>query len=350
MAGDRSSSASNGDPRSLAHQINVAIASSHTKINRLILDRMPRAVPPHTSNPSAYITGLIHIGAVYIAFESLWQSILGIHSDIAPVPYVFPFSADPCQHDETPQITERTRQILEEAYWPNMVRVDRIKADIRAMTGWPAHVIDEQIRSAGTSGRLGKFTLHVRDSVLAKPHLLLAYAYSLYLALLSGGSYIRAELLCLKPQFWHETPTPIRPHMVGCRPQHASSAGRERLSTFEDNSSIKIPLDFLDFDPPLGEHPRQQCKELKAEFKTRFARAEQLLAGPERQDIVEESAAIFHHLEGVVGQLDAIFGTSQAQGFGGQKASHAPTYSTRVSNIGSRLRDSIAIAKVRLLG
>lgn len=354
---DSSSPPSEGDSTSLAHQINVAIASSHTKINRLILDRMPRAVPPQTDNPSTYITGLLHIGAVYIAFESLWQNILGIHSDIAPIPYTYPFSGDPSQHDGTPQITERTRHILEKAYWSALLRAARIKADIRSMTGWPDHIIDEQIRSVGTSGRLGKLTLHIRDSVNAKPHLLLAYAYCLYLALLSGGSYIRTELMYLKSEFWQETPTPIMPNMVECKPKsslkepkHQSTADYDANShgLARHDSTIKVPLEFLDFDPPLGENPRQQTKELKAEFKTRFADAEQSLAEPERKDIIKESVAIFHNLEGVVGQLDKLCGTSQGKGHV-QRVLHAPNHSPRGASLGFRLRDSIAIAKGRLL-
>lgn len=357
MADSSESSSSQGAPESLAHQINVAIASSHTKINRLILERMPKAVPPQADNPSTYITGLLHIGAVYIAFESLWQDILGIHSEIAPIPYVFPFSNDPSQHEDTPQITERTRHVLEDAYWPNLVRAPRIKADIKAMTGWPDHVIDEQIRSAGTSGRLGKFTLHIRDSVSAKPHLLLAYAYCLYLALLSGGSYIRTELLYLKSDFWHRTPTPVRPNMVQCKPDRSFEKPR-RHSAVEcdsvshglarDDQSLKIPLEFLDFDPPLGENARQQSKDLKAEFKRRFAQAEQLLAEPERTDIVKESAAIFQNLEGVVGQLDRMCGTSQGQDHM-PTSPHSPLRSSGGMGMGFRLRDSIAIAKGRLL-
>lgn len=356
MATSESSPSSEADARSLAHQINTAIASSHTKINRLILDRMPKAVPPQTDNPSTYITGLLHIGAVYVAFESLWQNLLGVHSEIAPIPYSFPFSNHPNRQDETPQITERLRRVLEEAYWPNLLRAPRIKADVQAMTGWPDHVYDEQLRSAGTSGRLGKFTLHIRDSVNAKPHLLLAYAYCLYLALLSGGSYIRTELTFLNEDFWTSLPTPIKPNMVECRQdkvkprRHSSSGHITRHSKLAPHdSSLELPLDFLNFDPPLGENHRQQTKVLKADFKQRFAEAEQLLADPERQDIVKESTAVFHHLEGVVVQLDKIIGTDT-------DAQPLKTHAQRVLNplsrpggIGFRLRDSIAIAKGRLL-
>lgn len=358
-----------GEPRSLAYSINTAIASSHTKINRLILDRMPHAVPPRADNPSTYITGLLHIGAVYIAFESLWQNIIGVRTETAPLPYTYPFGNDTVTSSpgldhgpEPPQVTERHRQILETAYWPNMLRAARVKADIRTMTGWPAHVVDEQLRSAGTTGELGAFLAHIKEAVDGRPHLLLAYAYSLYLALLSGGSYIRTELMYLRAEFWLAVPDPVMPGMVPCTRE--PGRGPEKLgrhSTFDEcdsgshelageDPSITLPLSFLDFDTPLGhENPRQRAKDLKAEFKRRFTDAEQALTEPERRDVIAESVTIFEHLELVVGQLDNIC----ADGADLTRQENSTRNSTKTgpppAGIGSRLRDSIAIAKGRLL-
>ncbi|KAL1856368.1 hypothetical protein Daus18300_010740 [Diaporthe australafricana] len=357
-----------GEQRSLAHSINTAILSSHIKINRLILDRMPHAVPPQTDNPSTYISGLLHIGAIYIAFESLWQNLLGIHTEIAPIPYAYPFSnnSNPDHEHGTPpaEITERTRHILEAAYWPNLLRADRVKADIRTMTGWPAHVIDEQLRAVGTTGALGTFLAYIEETIDSRPHLLLAYAYSLYLALLSGGSYIRAELMYLRAGFWLTVPEPIRPGMVPCTREYSEPESSGRQSTFEHDSklaaedeSITLPLSFFDFDPPLGrENPRQQAKDLKAEFKRRFAHAEQVLSDSEKLDIIAESVAVFEHLEAVVEQLDEVCGGGADAALPGRRRRHAgkevsPSSQPhpQAAGIASRLRDSIAIAKGRLL-
>ncbi|KAK7735669.1 hypothetical protein SLS53_007410 [Cytospora paraplurivora] len=316
---------------------------------------MPRAVSPQTDNPSTYITGLLHFGAVYIAFESLWQSILGIHTEIAPIPYTYPFSNSSSHRDETPQITERTRHILETMYWPNMLRYSRIKTDIQTMTGWPQHVVNEQIRLVGTSGRLAKFLAHVQEVVNLKPHVLLAYAYSLYLALLSGGTYIRTELMYLKADFWNAPPTPIKPNMVLCNREHGEPQMPNRHETLDamnqhrDDSSFKAPLEFLDFDTPLGENSRQQTKDLKAEFKKRFTDAEEALTELERKDIIKESVAIFQHLDGVVGQLDRICGTPQAKGHVARALNPPSQSHPRMATFGFRFRDSIAIAKERLM-
>lgn len=346
-----------GDAKSLAHQINTAITSSHTKINRLILDRMPKAVPPQADNPSKYITGLLHFGAAYIAFESLWQNIIGIHSEIAPIPYTYPFAGQANHDDKAPQVTERMRHILEVAYWPTMLRAARIKADIHTMTGWSAHVIDEQIKSVGTSGRLGKTLLHTQEAVNAKPHLLLAYAYCLYLALLSGGSYIRTELMYIGSDFWQATPSPVKPNMIECQKCRSPDESTRHDSSGTDNMVIglasdslpsKLPLEFLDFDPPLGDNPRQHTRELKTEFKRRFAEAARDLTEPERKDIVKEAVNIFQNMEGVITQLDKTCGSSQGQDRG-SKLVQPQMLSPRSSGFGSRLRDSIAIAKGRLL-
>ncbi|KAG6357221.1 hypothetical protein INS49_015099 [Diaporthe citri] len=357
-----------GEPRSLAHSINTAIASSHTKINRLILDRMPHAVPPQADNPSIYITGLLHIGAVYVAFESLWQNIIGVHTEIAPLSYTYPFANDTntsspgLNHGPAPpQVTERARQILETAYWPNMLRAARVKADISAMTGWPTHVVDEQLRSAGSTGALEAFLAHIKDAVDDRPHVLLAYAYSLYLAMLSGGSYIRTELMYLTADFWLAVPNPVRPGMVPCTRSPGDEPERlRRHSTFECDSgahglagedpSITLPLSFLDFDTPLGhENPRQRAKDLKAEFKRRFSNAEEALTESERRDIVAESVIIFDYLESVVGQLDKICGGGADATQQGRSRRQAAKAEPQPAGIGSRLRDSIAIAKGRLL-
>jgi hypothetical protein len=120
-----------------------------------------------------------------------------------------------------------------------------------------------------------------------------------------------------------------------------------------NGTSLKVPLEFLDFDRPLGENPRQQAKDLKAEFKRRLTDAEQALAEPERRDIIKESVAIFQHLEGVVGQLDRMCDTPpQVKGPAARVLNPLPSPQqshSRTTNLGSRLRDSIAIAKGRLL-
>lgn len=354
MASTKSTPPEAGDSSSLSHQINASILSSHTTLNRLILDRMPRAVPPHTDNPSAYITGLLHIGAVYIAFESLWQNLIGVHSEIAPIPYTFPFNSpdeQEQQHVEPAKITARTRRVLEEAYSATMLRAPRIKADVQAMTGWPDHVLEQQLKLIGTSGRLGKFTLHIRDTVNKKPHILLAYAHTLYLALLSGGSYIRTELMFIDRGFWEATPTPIAPGMVECRPDKGTQQGPRQRQSEDDKQNADpdavtpLPLQFLDFDPPLGANPRQQTKMLKVDLKARLTAADALLADPERRDIIAEAGLIFHHLEGMVGQLDTLFAGPSAT-----PAVNNKSHTQRVTGgVGARLRDSIAIAKGRLL-
>lgn len=329
---------------------------------------MPHAVPPQADNPSTYITGLLHIGAVYIAFESLWQNVIGVHTEIAPLPYTYPFRNDTnpnttgLNHDATPfPVTDRIRHILETAYWPEMLRAARVKADVRAMTGWPPHVVDEQLRSAGTTGALGAFLAHIKEAVDGRPHLLLAYAYSLYLALLSGGSYIRTELMYLRTEFWLAVPDPVRPGTIPCTGEPGGEQGKMRQqSTFEcdpgshglvgQDPSVTLPLSFLDFDTPLGyENPRQQAKVLKAEFKRRFADAEQALTESERRDIVPESVVIFDYLEAVVGQLDKICSSGAGASQQGSSRRHSTTADPQQAGIGSRLRDSIAIAKGRLL-
>lgn len=355
------------DSPSLSHQINACIASNHTTLNRLILDRLPRAVPPHTDNPSTYLTGLLHIGAVYIAFESLWQNLIGIHSEIAPIPYTFPFhsSSSPDHHHNdnndtitTPPPLPRTRRVLEQVYTPTLLRAPRIKADIQAMTGWPDHIFQQQLllAAATTTTHLGSFTHHIHATVAAKPHVLLAYAYTLYLALLSGGTYIRAELRALEPTgFWDAVPAPVLPGRVACWPEGRQQRQQRDSNDDEDEGEEeerrRLPLDFLDFDhdPCLSAaHRKQQTKRLKADFKARFAVADALLTEAERRDVVMEAGGIFRRLEGVVAQLDLLFANEGEE----EDAATTTTVPAAVvvgKTLGGRLRDSIALAKGRWL-
>lgn len=350
------SSSSTSD--SLSQVINAAIAPVHTKINSLILKRMPLAVPPRSTDPSTYVTGLLHFGAAYIAFESLWQNMLRPTEPGAEptTPYIYPFTypGGSVNDEPPPPLADRTRHILERLYWPTLLRSARIKADISAMTGWTEEVVEEQMRAVGKTGRLGRFLFHTKRSINKKPHLILAYAYCLYLALLSGGYYIRNELALIKTEFWQIVPAPIKPGMLACNkgpvkdgpPETYPTPASPTKTQRQHDPRIKVPLDFLDFDlddSPPAEDRRQQVKSLKADFKQRFAESEQALNDVERDEIAKESICIFQNLILVVAQLDEICGTPPDKGTIAHLSEPPP------GNIASRMRDSIAIAKGRFL-
>ncbi|KAG7002431.1 hypothetical protein G7Y79_00027g061230 [Physcia stellaris] len=108
---------------------------------------------------------------------------------------------------------------------------------------------------------LQAFTTHIHASLAARPHLLLAYTWTLYLALFAGGRHLRAQL--------HDS------------------------GLFAPES-----LSFWAFD---GE-------DLKSEFRARVARAEALLTTEERGEVVGEGVRIMGFLVEVVRELEREVG------------------------------------------
>lgn len=105
------------------------------------------------------------------------------------------------------------------------------------------------------------FLAHIHEAIAARPHLLIAYTWNLYMALFSGGRHLRSQL------------------------RDSGIFATEALS-------------FWSFD---GE---QDGEDLKMEFKARVAALETLLTPEERAEIVSEGVVIMRCLVEVVRELE----------------------------------------------
>ncbi|KAI4153449.1 MAG: hypothetical protein L6R39_001566 [Caloplaca ligustica] len=118
---------------------------------------------------------------------------------------------------------------------------------------------------------LRSFERHIKDSLAKKPHLLVAYTWIFYMALFSGGRYIRAKL-------------------------------RAGLDSFI--ASIEVGkttgLTFWEFP---GE---KDGEDLKVEYKKRVSALSAQLTDEERAEIVEESIHIMTTLTNVVREVAEI--------------------------------------------
>ncbi len=123
--------------------------------------------------------------------------------------------------------------------------------------------------------RLQAFVAHVRSAAKGKPHLLMAYMWVLYMALFSGGRYIRARLRGAGGEFW--------------------SGG-------DEEGTADRYLTFWSFEG--GE----DGEDLKAEFKDRFASVEERLTEGEKDEVVGEAVFIMRAVEGVVGEVAEVIG------------------------------------------
>ncbi|CAH0058981.1 unnamed protein product [Clonostachys solani] len=288
---------------SIAESIAASTRVLHARLNRLIMARLQLALPPRIADPSLYISGLFHIAPIYITFETLWESTSNFHP----------------------------RR-------PGLMRSAKLKEDLGVLTGWPEHVVQEQLNMMSETGHLAHFLDHMRRSINSRPHVLIAYAYIFFMALFAGGRFIRASLESVGHAFWDQCPSPVRPNMMACEKDRRHSA--ESLDTSETSHDEKpggsrgspeshgFPLGFFHFSTPMD------GEDLKREFKKRLSGSETVLTDREKDDVVNESVCIFENMILLVGQLDEVCVVP------GQDTTDA-------DDMMARLRDSVSVTRER---
>ncbi|KAM0434141.1 hypothetical protein ACHAPT_004086 [Fusarium lateritium] len=344
--------------RPLAESIVAATRTIHAKLNKLIIARLPLALPPRASDPTLYISGLLHITPIYMTFEALWRDIL----DSSPANDVDEKETNDDPDTSLPDSGEtdfpasdihrlsgcnRTQSLLQHVFLPGLMRSDRLKADIAHLTGWSDNLVEDQLRFVEQSGRLGDFIQHIKRSVQHRPHVLLAYSYILFMALFAGGRFIRATLESAGDDFWNHLPSPIKPTSLPCqqstRPtKRASGLSDEQLPEHDHycHATHTMPLRFFHFQTS------EDGEDLKREFKQRLLDAERLLTAREKHDIVQESVCIFENMTLLINQLDSVCGDPERKDSGGT-ASSLIDLVDQFHPFRARLRDSVAVAKER---
>ncbi|CZS95737.1 related to HMX1 ER localized, heme-binding peroxidase involved in the degradation of heme [Rhynchosporium agropyri] len=373
-------------PHSLSERINRSTRPLHTQLNRLILTRLPLALPPYTTNPSTYVSGLLHITPIYATFEDLWASLLVSPSlpttldacepgqpllDSRSIPLISNTSDSPLLI-HTPKICTRTQSLLSHLRIPGLLRAGRLIEDIRTLTNTPDHQINVQLRAISHSGPLAEFLQHTKSSVETNPHVLLAYAWVLYMALFSGGRYLRLALKEAGGQgeeFWTRSSSCHRPYSLDDTyiPPRSTSrppARNTKFSASESNTtstrrSSTNPTHGLRLPPPepgvrvipglkfFSFPGAEDGEDLKVLFKARIVEAEILLTEGEKEDIVREAGFIFTHMLQLVNQLDAVIGTTDGIGAGSGRPSANGEVDARGRPL-SACRDSVSVAKERM--
>ncbi|KAF4511170.1 hypothetical protein G6O67_002990 [Ophiocordyceps sinensis] len=366
--------------RPLADAINVATRSLHTRLNKLILARMPLALPPQAVDPTIYLSGLLHIAPVYIAFEELWRDLVerrvsaslatsdkslsgGVDATAAAPDEAFPGRLD-AQHDAAaaaaPPVCDRLHSILASLYVPGLVRSDRLRADIASLTGWSPQVVEARLQSVSRTGHLAAFVQHVRRVVSHKPHVLVAYTYILFMALFAGGRFIRATLESAGLPFWESQPVIVEPslrapedgqplegqddhHHHLHRPRHAHEATRNEPPAADSKppSLPAMPVRFLHFNTPAD------GEDLKREYKQKLSESEASLTHREKRDIVQEGICIFENMILVVHQLDAVCAAPNPTAERQECTWSIAGLMKNAHVVGDRFRDSIAVTRQR---
>jgi len=284
-------------PVSLSGEINAATRALHTNLNRLITSRLPLALPPYTNDPALYATGLVHFAHVFLTFESLWADLVRDHdsypADTDPetaTPFspllsyllVNPYDSPSLFTSTLGAPTRPSPQLaafLQSLRPKGLIRSGRLKRDLEYLLA--VHPTDLEVLLAKYPGdKVAEFCTHIRKSVNEKPWTLVAYAWCFYMAIFSGGRWIRGGLLKAPPGFWPLSDPDTQEHSLQDR-----------------------GLSFWHFPGPLD------GEDIKAEFKARLADAEDLFTPDERVDIIEEAKHIFRLCATLVDELDDLVGT-----------------------------------------
>ena len=214
----------------------------HTEVNRLITSRVPLALPPYSPNPFLYLQGLTSISQLYFSFEEAWQELI----------YAF-LGGD--KKDDGQQA------FLARLVEPRLWRTQRLEADIAFLT--------EKVGAAQEPAK-EELQARIKAAVAEKPHLLLAHAWVLYMAVFSGGRHIRAMLVGAGKEFWG-----------------TDGEGGKSFFYFEG---------------------QEDGEDIRTEFKRRFLEADGLFSEIQKDEIVAEAKWIFDAVIGTVTALDQQLG------------------------------------------
>ncbi|KAI1436009.1 hypothetical protein GGR50DRAFT_262993 [Xylaria sp. CBS 124048] len=303
------SSTAGEDTHSLSESINNSTRSVHAKLNRLVLSRLRLALPPIADDASQYVAGLLHITPIYMALESLWTGILE-----PPEPGSSSDNDDNDDNDDDDK-HKKTSSLLANLHVEGLQRTQALQNDLRSLTGWSDRTLAEKLNHTSECPVLGDFLSHIQRTAAMSPHVLIAYAWVLYMALFSGGRFIRSSLENIYPAFWVPASAQL--------PRPATLAGS---SDSEDNTLP--PLSFFRFATS------EDGEDLKRTFKERLRCVESVLSEKENEEIVKEAEYIFDRMIRLVEELDGICGTD--------------TEAAEARLLSLRSRDSVVVSKERL--
>lgn len=175
--------ATRAPPLAIHDAINAATSRQHNTLNRLIINRIPLALPPAATDPASYGQGIAAFAQTYFAFEQIWQEL----SD-----------ATGLQTSNYESHETQLRQWLATLRPPGLARTERLRNDLRNVSRCTGADFDIQNRTQERVLRRIRLQLH------RKPHTLVAYAWVMYMALFSGGRIVRQSLSRAGPDFFND--------------------------------------------------------------------------------------------------------------------------------------------------
>jgi heme oxygenase len=235
----------------LPAQINAATRKQHTELNRLIIDRLALALPPKASSPLLLGRGFSAFAQLFFMFEKCWKELYD--------------SVEAADTTLSGTHNAQVRRWLATLIPPELVRSARLRQDLEFISSRTG--VD--VRQPSIFERVDMLDTF-RESIRARPHILIAYGWVMYMAIFSGGRWVRQQLANAGVEFW-----------TGDNLMNVDSTMPQDL----DVSGFS----FLSFDE------EDDGEDLKALFKARLAEAETLLLPHERQDIIIAAQNTFRY-------------------------------------------------------
>jgi len=253
---------------SISAEINAATRKEHTDLNRLIISRLPLALPPTSKTPFAYTLGLSAFAQIFFAFEAAFTDLATAEAARDQQPE----AASSAYH------TQELRRWIVSLRPEGLARSEVLARDLEYLRG--LHKGKQPVLSQDECAHIKR---QVVDQYLAKPHVLVAYTWVMYMAIFSGGRWIRQQLAGAGPEFWSGGVT-----------------NTEATGGDEKTAKAGTPgFSFLSF--PASS---QDGEDIKAEYKTRLAEAERMLTPAEREDVIEAAKTLFEQCIELVLFLD----------------------------------------------
>ena len=293
--------------RPLSVLINDFTRSSHSRLNKLVASLLPLALPPHTSSPLLYLYGISHILPIYETLEQTFQELIaqadcqddvrnedecGQYADLILKRLWDQIIGVDRKDKDSNEVGNNTHLLmaLKHLWLAELARTDRLRSDIKTLKKICSHTPNNNTEQHPQpphhhSPKLRALLTRLHTTISTNPHLLLASSWLFYMALFSGGRYIRSRLLDAGPDFWTQSiftsaSTP-NPDLVGS------------ISIIPQGTEI-LGLRFWTFPSP------NDGEDIKFEFKRRFHEIEALLTAEQVHEIVIESRYIMDETEAVV--------------------------------------------------
>ena len=229
--------------KSLGDYINEATADQHASLEDIVMTHFRKSLSPAASTPLLYAKGLSYFLVIFCKLD------LALSSN--PVLYDARLQRTPGLNADISHINEDFQEVGDK----------KPKFEVQEWTP-----------------ELKDFNKSLGDRMHGKPHLLLAHAWVFYLAIFSGGRYMKASLDTSFQSAW--------------------------LPRLEDDEQRRIPDDYLQFWT-FGSSI-EESEEIRSFFKKSFEEVAKTLSTEQREEIVVEAGIIMDRLAGIVQELEGL--------------------------------------------